>query len=55
MIQKVVTGAEILSGLFVIVTVFSKMFLDENKKVKRVTRVGKFRLSDKVNSRGTIY
>ncbi len=51
----VVAGAGLLSGLFVIVALFSKMFSDENEKGPRVTRVDKFTLNTQMNSRGTIY
>ena len=51
----VVAGAGLLSGLFVIVALFSKMFSDENEKGQRVTRVDKFTLNTQMNSRGTIY
>ena len=51
----VVAGAGLLSGLFVIVALFSKMFSDENEKGQIVTRVDKFTLNTQMNSRGTIY
>ena len=51
----VVAGAGLLSGLFVIVALFSKMFSDENEKGPRVTRVDKLTLNTQMNSRGTIY
>ena len=51
----VVAGAGLLSGFFVMVALFSKMFADESEQGQRVSRVDKFTLSTQVNSRGTIY
>jgi hypothetical protein len=51
----VVAGVGLLSGLFVVVALFSKMFTDENDQGQRLNRVDKFALNTQVNSRGTIY
>lgn len=50
----VIAGAGMLSGFFVLVALFSKMFSDEEKG-QRVTRVDKLGLNTQMNSRGTIY
>lgn len=51
----VVASAGLLSGLFVVVALFCKMFSDENEKGQRLSRVDKLGLNAQMNSRGTIY
>ncbi len=51
----VVATAGLLSGLFVVVSLFDKMFSNKNERGQRVTRVNNFGLNTQVNSRGTIY